>query len=330
MEKIIRSKFLQVTPSKEDETFQIIHERDHTVIEAASDVIRIIDQCITPHTPDTKDPDEQELYGLLTRIHFLHNQAYGESESYGILKYWLHRFEKETKFFQYQDVAAIYAARTQEPVQNILIEILKIGQELHKELLAIREPLYILFLAPDEYRNLQKEFHIPPDISAFVDSRTLLLMDYESYFQPDNTKSFYPTIRHELIHILFGQHTYYLPFWVEEGMCEYYSQKYRMDYLHFGLKAERLISFPKIHSEKINYISQLSLFDKIQHVFYPQAASFMDFLFQTLTAKRIWSILKRSSIRRDFFDVLETECKITLPQLQAQWESFIRQYSQNI
>jgi hypothetical protein len=103
-----------------------------------------------------------------------------------------------------------------------------------------------------------------------------------------------------------------------------------MDYLHFGLKAERLISFPKIHSEKINYISQLSLFDKIQHVFYPQAASFMDFLFQTLTAKRIWSILKRSSIRRDFFDVLETECKITLPQLQAQWESFIRQYSQNI
>lgn len=329
MEKIIRSKFLWVTPSKKDGTFLILHERNHTVIEATSEVIHIIDQCITPQAPNSEDPEEQKLYRLLTRIHFLHNQAYGESESYDILNHWLHRFEKKTKSFSYQNLTAIYAARIQEPVQEILIEILKIAQELHTELLAFRQPLYILFLTPKEYESLQKDFHVPPDISAFVDSRTLLIMDYESYFQSDNTKSFYPTIRHELIHILFGQYAYYLPFWMEEGMCEYYSKKYRMDYLNYGLKEEAFISFPEIHSEKINYISQLSMFDKIQHVFYMQAASFMNFLFQTLTSRRIWSLLKRSSIRRDFFDVLETESKITLTDLQAQWESSIRQYSQN-
>jgi hypothetical protein len=327
MEKIMRSKFLWVTPSKEKDTFLVIHERNHIVIEVALDVIDIIDQCITPRTLNSDDLEEQELYRLLTEIHFLHNKAYAESESHDILNNWLCRFEKETRSFQYQNIRAIYASREQEPVHEILLEILKIGQELDKELLAFQQPLYILFLTPEEYRSLQMEFNIPSDISAFVDSRSLLIMDYESYFQKNNTRSFYPTMRHELIHVLFGQHVYYLPFWLEEGICEYYSKKYRMDYLNYGLKEEILISFVEIHSEKVNYISQLSKFDKIQHVFYLQAASFVDFFFQSLTAERIWRIIEQSGIRRDFFDVLETECGITLMELQTQWESFIKQQS---
>jgi len=323
----MRSKFLWVKPSKKNETFLVIHERTHIVIEVTLEVIDIIDQCITPQTPDTENLDEQELYRLLTEIHFLHNKIYAESESHDILSSWLCRFEKEKRSFQYQNVTAIYAAREQEAVHEILIEILKIGQELHKELLTFQQPLYILFLTPEEYRFLQMEFNIPRDISAFVDSRTLLIMDYESYFQKDNTSSFYPTIRHELTHVLFGQYAYYLPFWIEEGICEYYSRKYRMDYLNYGLKKETLISFVDIHSEKVNYISQLRLFEDIQHVFYLQAVSFIDFLFQTLTAERIWRIIEQSSIRRDFFEVLEIECGITLMELQTEWESFIKQRS---
>lgn len=325
MDKIVRSKFLWVTPSKEKENFQVIHERSNVAVEVTLEVINTIDQHNIPRIPDTKDFDEQELYRLLTEIHFLHNRSYAESESHDILNHWLCRFEKKTRKFQYKNVTAIYAAREQEPVQEILIEVLKIGQELHQELLAFQQPIYILFLTPEEYRCLQIDFHVPSDISAFIDSRTLLIMDYESYFQENNTSSFYPTMRHELIHVLFGQYAYYLPFWIEEGICEYYSKKYRLDYLNYGLKEEALISFVEIHSEKVNYISQLSLFGDIQHIFYLQAVSFIDFLFRTLTAECIWRIIKKSSIRRDFFEVLEIECGITLAELQTKWEVFIKQ-----
>jgi len=325
LEKIVRSKFLWVTPSKENGTFLVIHERSNIAVEVTLEVIHIIDQYITPRTPVIDNSDEQELYRLLTEIHFLHNSSYAESESHDILNHWLCRFKKETRTIQYQNVTAIYTAREQEPVQDILIEILKIGQELHQELLAFQQPLYILFLTPEEYRCLQMEFHVPDDISAFIDSRTLLIMDYESYFQADNTSSFYPTMRHELTHVLFGQYAYYLPFWVEEGICEYYSKKYRIDYLNYGLKEEAFISFVEIHSEKVNYISQLSQFEDIQHVFYLQAVSFIDFLFRTLTAECMWKMIEKSSIRRDFFEVLEIEYGITLAELQTKWEAFIKQ-----
>lgn len=321
----MRSKFLCVTSSKDDESFLVIHERNHTAIEVSFDVIDIIDQCITPLVPNTEDLDEKELYRLLTEIHFLHTKSYAESESRDILNSWLYRFEKESKSFQYQDVKAIYAARAREPIHEILTEILKIGQELQQELLVFQQPLHILFLTPEEYQSIQIEFNIPSDISAFVDSRTLLLIDYKAYFQKNNTRSFYPTIRHELMHVLFGQYAYYLPFWLEEGICEYYSNKYRIDYLNHGMKEKSLISFALIHSEKVNYISQLSIFEKVQHIFYPQAVSFIDFLFQILSAERVWSMIKQSSIRRDFFDVLETECEVTLIELQKEWEVFINQ-----
>lgn len=321
----MRSKFLCVTSSKDDESFLVIHERNHTAIEVSFDVIDIIDQCITPLVPNTEDLDEKELYRLLTEIHFLHTKSYAESESRDILNSWLYRFEKESKSFQYQDVKAIYAARAREPIHEILTEILKIGQELQQELLVFQQPLHILFLTPEEYQSIQIEFNIPSDISAFVDSRTLLLIDYKAYFQKNNTRSFYPTIRHELMHVLFGQYAYYLPFWLEEGICEYYSNKYRIDYLNHGMKEKSLISFALIHSEKVNYISQLSIFEKVKHIFYPQAVSFIDFLFQILSAERVWSMIKQSSIRRDFFDVLETECEVTLIELQKEWEVFINQ-----
>ena len=321
----MRSKFLWVTPSNQNETFLVVHEKSNIAIEVTSEVIDIIDQYITPQIQDTENFDEQELYSLLTEIHFLHNRSYAESESHDILNQWLCRFQKDTRTFQYQNMTAIYAAREQEPVKEILIEILKIGLELHQELLTFQQPLYILFLTPEEYQCLQTEFNVPIDISAFIDSRTLLIIDYESYFQVNNTSSFYPTIRHELTHILFGQYAYYLPFWVEEGICEYYSNKYRMDFLKNGLKEEALISFVEIHSEKINYISQLSIFENIQHVFYMQAVSFIDFLFQTMTAEFIWKVIENSSIRRDFFEILRAQCGITLEELQTKWEVFIKQ-----
>ncbi|MEG0214958.1 MAG: hypothetical protein RR685_02290 [Hungatella sp.] len=325
LEKVMRSKFLWVMPSKENENFLVIHERNHTAVEVTLDVIDIIDQYVTPQIPSSEDRDEQELYRLLTEIHFLHNKIYMESESHDILNNWLCRFEKETKSFQYQNITAIYAAREEEPIHEILIEILKIGQELNKEFLSFQHALYVLFLTPWEYRSIQREFNIPSDISAFVDSRTLLIVDYESYFHKNNTSSFYPTIRHEFIHVLFGQYAYYLPFWIEEGLCEYYSNKYRVDSLNDGLREESLISFLAIHSEKVNYISQLSIFETIQHVFYSQAVSFLDFLFRKFSTERIWSMIQQSSIRRDFFDVLEIECGITLMDLQIEWESFIKQ-----
>lgn len=326
MEEIIRSKFLLVTPSKENESCLVIHERNQTVIEVALDVIDIIDQYITPRIPDTEDPDEQELYSLLTKIHFLHNKVYAESESYDILNSWMCQYKKERKSLQYQNIRAIYAARAKEPIQDILIEILKIGHELSIELLPFQQPLLILFLTPVEYQNLQLEFNVPKDISAFIDSRTLLIIDYESYFKKNNTRSFYPTIRHELVHILFGQYAYYIPFWMEEGICEYYSKKYRMDYLNLELKEEALISFVQIDSEKINYISQLEQFENIQYLFYKQVASFVGFLFQTFTEDCIWNIISQSSIRRNFFDVLESEYGIGLIELQNKWELYIKYF----
>lgn len=324
MERKIRSKFLAVTCGEEEGVFWVSHERNHIAIEVELDVIDFIDQFITPQILNIKDLDEQKLYRLLTEIHFLQDKVQVESESRDILNNWLNKFDKEIRWFRYCNVMVNYAAREQEPVKNILNEILKIGQELHRELLAFQQPIYILFLTPKEYRDLQIEFNIPSDISTFVDSRTLLIMDYESYFKKNNTRSFYPTVRHELIHILFGQYAYYLPFWLEEGLCDYYSKKYRIDYLNYELKKEELISFVEIHSEKVNYIAQLSSFNSIQHVFYPQVVSFTDFLFRTLTEECVWNIIRKSSILRDFFDVLEKNYGITLIDLQFEWETFIK------
>ena len=57
MEEMIRSKFLRVTPSEEEETFLVIHERNQTVMEAAPEVIDFIDQYIAPHAPAPGDSD---------------------------------------------------------------------------------------------------------------------------------------------------------------------------------------------------------------------------------------------------------------------------------
>ena len=71
---------------------------------------------------------------------------------------------------------------------NLTIDILKIGQELYKELMPFQHPLYILFLTQKKKKKLRLKFNVPSNISAFIDSRTLLIMDYQSYFKQNNTK----------------------------------------------------------------------------------------------------------------------------------------------
>lgn len=308
---------------QDEEYFLVYHELDQSSIEVSLDVIDLIDQFTIPIIPHVS-PEDLTTLKTLTNIHFLHDTAYEESECHKIMNYWLLKYDKELKEINYKGLKVIYAARKNEPTSEILIEILKLFEEIGNELFVFNKTIYILFLIPDEYEKLQFEFNIPKDISAFVDSKTLLVIDYQSYFDKNNSMSFYPTIRHEAVHILLGQYGYYLPFWIEEAICEYYSKKFILEYLSNNLKGSELISFLSIDAENVTYISQLSFFNKIQHAFYMQAVSFFDFILTKVSLDCIWEIIRKSSIRRNFFSLLQSKYGLTLSELQTEWESSIR------
>ena len=187
--------------------------------------------------------------------------------------------------------------------------------------------IHICFLSLGEFELIRKESNIPDCVNALVDSRAILIINFEAFLAASCSKDFYPTIRHEAIHILLGQYSIYLPFWLEEGICEYYSRKHNIGYINRCLYGIKLMSFYEMNKEEIAYVSQLNSFNEIQPYFYEQACSFVNFIINTISANLFWYLIKHTSIRRDFFQVLQGITGKSLLEYQMEWEKSINNYN---
>lgn len=194
---------------------------------------------------------------------------------------------------------------------------------MHTSILPFIEPISVYFLTKTEFIELSKKFNIPSGACGFVYAKTLLVLDYETFFIKENSRMFFPTVRHEALHILLGQHRYTLPFWIEEGLCELYSFRSDTKYINNYLKNSSSIDFYDLYEKRVRHVNELSVNNLLQTNLYPQFQSFTSFILNKLGEKNFWNMLKNTSIYEDFGELLSTHGNLSLKEENENWRSFI-------
>lgn len=327
MDKLLRSRHLSV--KREGDVYHIFHQQRGISVRVGEDVINLVNEFehwTEPIEIKKKFNEDSFLKAieLLVKNQFLQSKSDHEKEAELIFLEWSKRFGKKTRGCFEGNQHMRYAFSAGAPVNEIQKQVARVFKEIAAEVFPYPETIYLCFLEPKEYKTIRKNWKIPKGVSAFVDRKTVLLMDYQAFFYPNDPRNFYPYMRHEAVHLLIGQYVFYLPFWFEEGLCEYYSKKYFICTVNYFIRSQELLSFYKINQLNIGYLSQYKEFEAVQDCFYLQAQSFVHFLIDRIGMERLWKIIARVGIERNFDRVLTNFTGESLFELQFAWEKRIR------
>lgn len=329
MEKLIYSKYLQAQATEQKDLYTITNERTGKGIIGSIDLIHFIEsfhepkearEVVEAHQLENGD----ELVAKLKEIRFLNEE--NEDEEKEIFDKWRAMFYKQIDCFKDSDrgIEIIYSFSDTDPVEVFLKELSKIFFELSNEFFPWKRPIYVCFLSKKEFHEASIRFKFPAKIRGFVDGRSTLVLNYELFMQQENSMLFYPTIRHEGLHILFGQYRLNLPFWLEEGLCELYSLRTKTEDINTFLKNKELISFSELNHENIYNIYDYELSQEIKNTFYIQSQSFTQFLIEHLSKEMFWKIINQKSIRLDSFQQALQASGKTVQEWETLWQGSIK------
>lgn len=180
---------------------------------------------------------------------------------------------------------------------SLLLEDLR-----NKISVSIRHPVYVFFLDEREYLQIKKDYGIP-NKSFFVESKAILFINRLHFKELSKNDILWDMlIKHELMHILLGKLHLYLPFWLEEGICQYYSSN-RIVSNYQKNEKNRLISLFDYNRGSVSHIYDLNYSEEEIQNIYNQSVSFVSFLIQHIGEVLLWQLLPHVGIINNFYKV---------------------------
>ena len=328
MDKLIRSKHLQA--KKSGSSFIIVNEFTGRTIRAEKDLVDLIDKFYKPapaldFEQKYLTSNYNEVINKLKNIGFLIKED--DDEGSQVIPKWKDTFGKKIHTYISNDQISkiIFFCKDNEPVTCLTKEIALACTELVSELFPLKHHLQVFYLSQKEFFDIVSYYNMPADTKAFVDAKSVLILNYDLFLNETNSDLFYPTIRHEITHILFGQYRFNLPFWLEEGLCELYSKRTETDNINLFLRGKQLISFANLNNRDIYSFIQFEAPEDIKNTFYLQAQSFTDFLIKKVGIQCFWNIINQISICQNFAERLLEEANISLSEIEEQWMSEVNE-----
>ena len=320
--KIIRSKNLYVCGSN-----TLVNTSNNISLSINDEVITLLDNYALPNYPDTFKNDYEnydETIDMLCNSACLVNVSDFTYDS-RLLSEWANRYGKSVVEFSLDEYhpKIIYAARPEEPVHDLRCEILKVLSGLEEDCGAFLFPIHVCFLDSMEFSIFAEENGLSNTTYGFVDNRSVMVLNYELFFDPRNDTIFFPTLRHEGYHLWLAQNSVYLPFWIEEGLCELISMRSETKYINAYIANRTFLSFDEMNNKSENYVTQCDYISSLGTDFYNQAQSITDFIIETVGTELFYDLTKKTSIRRTFAETIYSTSGINLNQIEIMWKENI-------
>ena len=194
-------------------------------------------------------------------------------------------------------------------------------KELACRLFPFKRKIYTVLLSGNNYEKTADEYHIPRRTTAFVDSKSVLVLNTHQLTERINkTEPYARSIKHELIHVLLGQRHYYIPAWIEEGICELYSgQKYFPMAEELIKKRKKTYRFTEAEPLITNSIMDIDDSPVTRNTVYVQAYSFVKYLVETVGEKTFWTVIENTGICLNFREVFLKITKQDISDLENAW-----------
>ena len=334
MQKLIRSRYLFVDTDKS--MFQIMKRTTGQCISSHQDLIDLINRFNKPVCPLKIQPDydQDDFLSVIQRLKelgILVSEDTAEEED--IIREWdekiknfslLKNYDNNISFIFFgNDRGLARAARFTELAAPI-------KKELDSQIFPFKRKIYTILLSNDDYLDIAAEYKLPARTMAFVDTKSVLVINSQILSeQMPKAKTFYHSIKHELIHILLGQRHFYIPPWIEEGICELYSGQENFRLIQFILK-KRKKTYKFTEAEPLITGSIMDINDSPanRNTAYAQAFSFVKYIIDTIGEKTFWSVIENTGINVNFKQVFSRITKRNIIDMENEWEVLINQESE--
>lgn len=309
----------------EGKVYNVINKLTHKQTSCSQDMINAIQNL-------------QRNKGLLNKAYekffvkedILINQNQREKMQKDLLYEWAEKFQKKVYRREENAIHFDYVKSVEEEIDIFLHEISNVVSHLNKEFkdrLAGITHIRICFLKAEEFKKLAICNNIPNSVSAFLNQKCILILNYEMFYE-DSTL-FYPTIRHELMHLIIASNAYNIPFWIEEGICELYAYRMPTEMINMHIRKDMLLDFRSIDTYKYYTVGEFSKHHAVNQRVYMQCQSIAGYLLTLLGEEIFWQMLSRIDITFRIDKLFEIYYKKDLRTIAAEWKHFIKGEERN-
>jgi sulfatase maturation enzyme AslB (radical SAM superfamily) len=161
---------------------------------------------------------------------------------------------------------------------------------------------------------------LPEWVKAFVHLGRILVVGRQKIL-PINRKStgFLWGMAHELVHIFLNEEYTYLPTWMEEGLCEYYSRPYNDSKFKKIVRERRLYGFREMEAFVKHSLLDLDDSPVRENICYQQAHSFVHFIARLAGEKDLVDCIRATGLSKDFRKVFEEYYGRSLDDMEVEW-----------
>jgi len=178
----------------------------------------------------------------------------------------------------------------------------------------LRKKILILIChSREQFKQFWGNASLPGWVKIFVHSGRILVVDRKK------TNNLLQSMSHELMHIFLRQDSSYLPVWLEEGLCEYFSQSYNHNKFRQLVLIKKLYGFKEM--EALVKHNLLDLDDSLinENICYRQAHSFVAFLAELAGEKKLMECIRTTSLIRDVRSAFEQHYGLSLDSVEEKW-----------
>lgn len=301
----------------------IFHNLSGTALRASSDLLEFLCQFKKPirlHLLNDRYylPDLQSAFRRLVDLGFLIPEPEDEERN------WLRqemprpgmRVYETENFRTYYPIDGGFAAR----------ELADLMEGRYSYLLSRGFPLLkqsvLIYLCNNsrEYRTLSGDFRLPEWTNAFVIKGRILVVDPTvKAIDANHAMGFTRGMTHELVHAFLHQLAWQLPVWLEEGLCEYFSQPYSPSHFRHLAKQKGLFDFRELEMAVNHSLLDLDDSPIEMNTCYKQSESFVAYLAHFLGEKKLIQFVESLEFGKDFGRQLEQFFKRSMDCLVKEW-----------
>ena len=306
----------------------IIHRLSGTAIAASTDLLALLNRFKEPASAWSvvKHYDQKDIRAIIARLmdmHFLVSETFDEEFV------WMNdQTGQKQKSKLNTDHFMTFCP---DDSLTLAMELMQILEELHLHLVTRGMPplkkaaILAMCGSREEFGRFWGDAKLPAWPKAFVTRGRILVVDIAKTERLDRTETgFQRGLLHELVHLCLNQSSWQLPVWLEEGLCEYFSQPYNQ--LEFMRMARKKGIYGIRELEIFAEHSLLDLDDSpvVENICYRQSHSFVHYLASLMGHAKLMKCIQKTELGKDFGSNFQEDYGRSLSGIEDEWLETVR------
>lgn len=301
----------------------VIHTMSGNAIQASAEILKFLNHFKEPNDAmslreqyDSKDL--RTAIGRLIDLGFLISDGFDEELD------WLRKqpgpaekreFNTEHCIMFYPDEAGPLARELSNILEALYFFLISQGLPSLKKAV-----LVCLCGSRKEFGQFWGAANLPDWPKAFVAKGRILVIDLQKLAKIDRSKEMFQRgMIHELVHIFINQISWKLPIWLEEGLCEYFSQPYSLNDFRRLAKEKKLYGIREIELAVEHSLLDLDRSPVFENICYWQSHSLVRYLVSLRGKDKLLQCVQETDLGQDFRTVFKNFYGYSLNDFEDEW-----------